>query len=109
MSRQKRTKSTLTPVNELLGSLMAKLQMPGDIEAKGKVFFAWEEAVGDAASYSEPFRFRGSTLIVEVTEPAWINELSMRKTDIINRLEREVGERVVEDIKFDLKKKRPQD
>jgi predicted nucleic acid-binding Zn ribbon protein len=89
-----------------MDSLMAKLQMPGDIEAKGKVFFAWEEAVGDAATYAEPFRFRGSTLIVEVTEPAWINELSMRKADIINRLERAVGEKVVEDIKFEVKKKR---
>jgi len=109
MVRNKRTKGSLTSINETLGSVMAKLQMPGDIEAKGKVFFAWEEAVGDAAAYAEPFRFRGSTLIVEVTELVWINELSMRKTDILNRLERAVGERVVEDLKFEVKKKRPQD
>ena len=109
MSRPKRSKGPLTPVNELLGSLMAKLQMPGDIEAKGKVFLAWEEAVGDAAPHSQPFRFRGSTLIVEVTESAWINELSMRKTDIVNRLERAVGEKVVEDIRFEIKKKRKEE
>ncbi len=108
MSRIKRTKGPLTSVSEVLSSVMTGLEMPGDIEAKGKVFFAWEEAVGDAAAYAEPFRFRGSTLIVEVTEPAWINELSMRKTDIVNRLERAVGERVVEDIKFEVKKKRPE-
>ena len=106
MPRRKRTKGPLTSVNEVLDSLMTKLEMPEDLEAKGKVFLAWDEAVGDAAPYTQPFRFRGSTLIVEVTESAWINELSMRKTDIINRLERAVGEKVVEDIRFEIKKKR---
>ena len=83
--------------------------MPEDIELKGKVFLAWAEAAGDAAPHTNPFRFRGSTLIVEVDGPAWLTELSMRKTDIMNRLERAVGERVVEDIRFEVKKKRPQD
>ncbi len=106
MTKRKRTKGPLTSVNEVLDSLMTKLQMPGDIESKGKVFLAWEEVVGDAGSHSRPFRFKGSTLIVEVAEPAWINELSMRKADIVNRLERAVGERVVEDIRFEIKKKR---
>ena len=108
MSSKKRTKGLLTSVNEVLNSVMTGLQMPQDIETKGKVFLAWEEAVGEAASFSQPFRFRGSTLLVEVTESAWINELSMRKTDIINRLERAVGEKVVEDIKFEIKKRRPE-
>ena len=109
MSRRKRTKGPLTSVSEVLNSVMTGLQMPADIELKGKVFLAWDEAVGDAASHSRPFRFRGSTLVVEVTESAWINELSMRKTDIMNRLERAVGEKVVEDIRFEIKKKRPQE
>jgi hypothetical protein len=30
----------------------------------------------------------------------------MRKIDIMNRLERAVGEKVVEDIRFEIKKKR---
>lgn len=109
MSRKKRPKGPLTSVNEILGSVMTGLEMPGDIELKGKVFLAWEEAVGDAASHTRPFRFRGSTLMVEITEPAWLTELSMRKADILNRLERAVGEKVVEDIRFEVKKKRPQD
>lgn len=83
--------------------------MPEDIELKGKVFLAWDEAVGDAAPHTNPFRFRGSTLVVEVSEPAWLTELSMRKTDILNRLERAVGERVVKDLRFEVKKKRRED
>jgi len=106
MSRRKRSKGPLTPVNEVLNSVMTGLEMPEDIELKGKVFLAWEEAVGDVAAHTHPFRFRGSTLIVEVDEPAWLTELSMRKTEIVNRLERAVGEKVVEDIRFEIKKKR---
>ena len=106
MTRSKRTKSLLTPLDEVLNSVLTGIQMPEDVELKGKVFQSWEEAAGDALPYTHPFRFRGSTLIVEVTESAWINELSMRKVDIINRLERAVGKRVVEDIRFEMKKKR---
>ena len=109
MSRSKRTKSLLTPVDEVLNSVMTGLQMPEDIELKGRVFLAWDEAAGDAAPHTNPFRFRGSTLLVEVGEPAWITELSMRKMDILNRLERAVGERVVKDIRFEVKKKRVED
>jgi len=109
MSRRKRAKGPLTSVNEVLNSVMTGLEMPEDIELKGKVFLAWEEAVGDAASHTNPFRFRDSTLIVEVDGPAWLTELSMRKTDIMNRLERAVGERVVEDIRFQMKRKRIED
>jgi len=106
MSRTKRTKGPLTLVGDVLGSVMTGLEMPEDMELKGKVFLAWEEAVGDAAVHTRPFRFRGSTLIVEVTEPVWINELSMRRTEILNRLERAVGEKVVKEIRFEMKKKR---
>jgi predicted nucleic acid-binding Zn ribbon protein len=80
---------------------MTGLQMPADIELKGKVFLAWEEAVGDVATHTRPFRFRD--------EPAWLTELSMRKGDILNRLERAVGEKVVEDIRFQIKRKRIED
>ena len=109
MSRRKRTKGPLTSVDEILSTVMTGLEMPVDIEAKGKVFMAWEEVAGDAAPHTHPFRFRGSTLIVEVNEPVWLTELSMRKTDILNRMERAVGERVVEEIRFEIKKKRIED
>jgi len=106
LSGIKRTKAPLTSVSEILGSVMTGLEMPENVDLKGKVFLAWEQVAGEAASHTNPFRFRGSTLIVEVTESAWINELSMRKKDLLDRLEREVGARVAQDIRFEIKKKR---
>jgi predicted nucleic acid-binding Zn ribbon protein len=104
--KRPKIKSKLTPVQDVLKSVLTSLEMPEDIELKGKVFAAWDDVVGDASEHARPFRFRGSTLIVEVIAPVWLTELSMRKADIINRLERTVGKKVVEDIRFQVKRKR---
>ena len=104
--RGKGKRGELTAVEEILQSLMTQLDMPEDTQAKVKVFEVWEEVAGNAAVHSNAFRFRGSTLVVEVDSPVWLNELSMRKTEILNRLERAAGERVVTDIRFETKKKR---
>lgn len=103
---QTRKKTELTAVEKILHSLMAKLDMPEDTQAKANALSAWEEVAGNAAPHSHAFRFQGSTLIVEVDSSIWINELSMRKSEFMDRLERAVGERVVEDIRFQVKKKR---
>jgi len=104
--RNRKDKSKLIPVEDILKTVFSHLEMPEDMDLKNRVFLAWDEAVGVAAPHAHPFRFRGSTLIVEVTAPVWLTELSMRKMDIINRLERAVGKKVVEDIRFQVKRKR---
>ena len=93
-------------MEDVIKSVLTRLQMPEDLELKGKVFLVWDEVVGTASDHARPFRFRGSTLIVEVNAPAWLTDLSMRKSDIINRLDRAVGKKVVEDIRFQIKRKR---
>jgi predicted nucleic acid-binding Zn ribbon protein len=108
-ARDGKGSSKLIPVQDVLKTVFSRLEMPEDLELKGRVFLAWEEAVGNASRHSNPFRFRGSTLIVEVTSSAWLTELSMRKTDIIKRLERAVGEKVVKDIRFQIKRKQRED
>ena len=104
--RQTGKQGKLVAVEEILQVLMTQLDMPEDTQAKVKVFEVWEEVAGNAAAHSNAFRFRGSTLVVEVDSPVWLNELSMRKTEILNRLEKAAGEKVVEDIRFETKKKR---
>ena len=104
--RKNHRKSKLTPVEDVLKTVLTGLENQEDLDLKGSVFLAWDEIVGDASDHARPFRFRGSTLIVEVVAPAWLTEMSMRKNEIINRLERAVGKRVVEDIRFQVKRKR---
>ena len=104
--KRSKGKSRLTPVDDVLKSVLTSLEMPEDLELKGRVFTAWDDVIGPASGHARPFRFRGSTLIVEVDASAWLTEMSMRKTEIIHRLERAVGKKVVEDLRFQIKKKR---
>lgn len=106
MVRKRKGRSKLIPVEEILKGVFAGIEMPEDLELKNRIFSAWDEIARDAAPYANPFRFRDSTLIVEVTSPVWLTELSMRKRDLLNRMEKVAGEKVVEDIRFEIKKKR---
>lgn len=105
-NKTRRGRGKLTPVEEVVRSLMERLQMPEDMDRKGRVFTGWAEAAGDAAGHATPFRFRGDTLVVEVDGPVWMNELGMRKRELVARLNRAAGDEVVKDIRFQLKKKR---
>ncbi|UCG39005.1 MAG: DUF721 domain-containing protein [bacterium] len=106
MHAKSRGKGRFTPVHDVLESLMERLGSSGEMEAKDMVFQQWDDIVGEASAHARPFRFRGTVLIVEVAEPAWLTELSMRKRDILSGIERAVGPKVVEDIRFEVKRKR---
>jgi len=106
MIQKRKGRSKLIQVEEILRDVFTRIEMPEDLELKNQVFSAWEEVSQDAAAHAHPFRFRGSTLIVEVTSPVWLTELSMRKNDLIHRLEKVTGKKVVEDIRFEIRKKR---
>ena len=69
---------------------------------KNKKAAACAGVAGDAAPHSEAIRFQGKTIVVAVSGSGWMTELSMRKMDLLRRLEREVGENIVTDIRFQI-------
>ncbi len=49
-----------------------------------RLYQSWKEIVGDLlASRSHPFRFQNSILYVAVQNNSWLQELFLRKTDIL--------------------------
>ena len=65
------------------------------------VFSLWTQAVGERiAQVAEPTRMLRGTLFVRVQSAAWRNELSMRKHEIMSRLNEILTEEIVRDIKF---------
>jgi predicted nucleic acid-binding Zn ribbon protein len=53
----------------------------------GGVFGRWAEAVGDAvALHVTPVKLDGSTLVVEVDDPAWATQLRFLETTLKQRL-----------------------
>jgi len=61
----------------------------------------WPKIVGESiASRTTPKRVKGAKLWVEVRGSAWMNELVYRKPQLIVKINRVLGERVIEDIIF---------
>jgi len=65
------------------------------------IFEFWDKAVGERiAQVARPTRISKGTLFVSVQSGAWRNELSMRREEILSRLNEIVNEEIVKDIKF---------
>lgn len=61
----------------------------------------WTEAVGEKiAKETEPISMLNGILKVKVRTPAWRQELTFLKEDIRRKLNKELGKKVVSDIKF---------
>lgn len=62
---------------------------------------AWIEAAGErAAKHSRPVSFRRSSVFVNVDRSTWLHEMTVRKKEILQALEKELGGRKFKDIRF---------
>ncbi|UCF78414.1 MAG: DUF721 domain-containing protein [Candidatus Eiseniibacteriota bacterium] len=63
----------------------------------------WEEVVGPRiASNAKPVAYRDSKLFVQVVTTAWLHELSYMREEILTRMNKRLGARVIRDIVFSL-------
>ena len=61
----------------------------------------WPEVVGKKiANISKAIRIDGNILFVKVNNDSWRNELVFLKKDIIERLNKRIGKKVVEDLRL---------
>jgi len=68
---------------------------------KERVLNAWNEVVGEPiASVSRPSTIKGKTLFVCVSDSMWLQELKFMEGMILDKLNRHVGERLIEGIYF---------
>ena len=66
--------------------------------ALGGVFGRWEEAVGDAlAAHVQPVKLDGTTLVVQVDDPAWATQLKFLESTLKERLA-EIAGAIIERI-----------
>jgi predicted nucleic acid-binding Zn ribbon protein len=91
-----RTKSVGDAIEELIAQLGIKKKLH-----EQDAFLVWDQAVGERiAKIAIPTRMLRGTLIVSVKSGAWRNELSMRKQEIIRRINELAGDEILKDIKF---------
>ena len=66
-----------------------------------QVFEMWNRIVGEPVSQNaQPTAFKGRLLLVAVNSSVWMHQLQFLKEDIICKINKTMGEKVVEDIKF---------
>jgi predicted nucleic acid-binding Zn ribbon protein len=95
-----RGSSRTKAVGDAIDDLVAQLGIKKKLNEQN-AFVVWDQAVGERiAKVAIPTRMLRGTLIVSVKSGAWRNELSMRKQEIIRRINELVGDEVLKDIKF---------
>lgn len=95
-----RGSSRIKTMGEAIEELVAQLGIKTKLHEQD-AFVVWDEAVGERiAEVAKPSRMIRGTLIVSVKSGPWRNELSMRKQEIIHRLNELLAGEIVKDIKF---------
>lgn len=88
------------PLSEVLNRALRQ----GGLETpmlQQRLIDSWESVVGkSAARYTTDKYIRNQVLHVKIINPALRSDLNMMRTDILNRLNREVGSRIIIDIRI---------
>ncbi len=89
------------PVADAIAKLMQTLGLKDRLKAEA-VISAWQEVVGEfVAKNSAPRQLKDGVLYVSVLQPALHFELErVWKRDIVDKLKKRFGARVVRDVKF---------
>jgi predicted nucleic acid-binding Zn ribbon protein len=95
-----RAASRIKTLGDALDELVENLGIKQKLREQD-VFAFWDQAVGERiAKVARPTRISKGTLFVSVQSGAWRNELSMRREEIVRRLNEIVNEEIVKEIKF---------
>lgn len=92
-------------VRRLGGALDEVLERMGlaAIVEQHEIFRTWAERMGpEIARVAHPYRVDGETLIVRVANSVWMNELSLRQWELLERLNAGRGHSAVRRIVFRL-------
>ena len=100
MNRPSFRKGSISRVGGLLNSTMDGFGIRGKVMER-QAMARWKETVGPhIASSTMPETVRDGILFVCCKSSMWANELSLHRTDIISRLNKAVGKKVISDIRF---------
>jgi predicted nucleic acid-binding Zn ribbon protein len=89
-----------THISVILPGLLERFR-PESEQGMLRVWRIWDRLVGEEiARNARPAAFKGSLLLVYVTSSAWLHSLQFLKKEIVQRLNDDLGQALVSDIKF---------
>ena len=93
-------RTSVKPIGSALDELVDGLGIKKKLQEYDAVVY-WEKVVGpQIAKMTVATQIKKGVLFVQVKTGTWRNELTLRKKDIMNKLNAVVGINVVKDIKF---------
>ena len=99
-------KGSTRKVGDLLPGVLKELKLEGKIEEM-RLREEWPHVVGETiAGRSRPLSVRGATLIVEVENNVWMNEIQFHRNEIIRKIHAEFPTLEIEDIRLKLERER---
>ncbi len=88
-------------VGDLIGGIVRtwERRSGGPIE---RIILCWRDVVGDSiAASAQPIETEGTTLIVEVRDAVWRDQLSrFYKAKIVRKLNGRLGKELIRDVRF---------
>lgn len=92
----------MNALKNILDEVLLKRQIY--VKIKGNLaLFQWDKIVGDKLiNYTTPLFYRENTLFIGVTSPLFMRELALMKADIVRRINENIVDSPVKDIKFKL-------
>ena len=93
-------KRDVLPLDEVLKKLLREEGLEVPLLQK-RLVDAWEVVTGNVVSrYTAEKYIRNQTLFVKITNPALRQDLSMMRTQLVKRLNEQVGSFIISDIKI---------
>ncbi len=95
----------LTSLKEFLPVVIKKLGLWDKLVEK-EVIFKWKDIVGENfPSQIQPIDLEKKILYLKVPSPEWKTELNYFKNELINKINKKIGLKVVKDIKIIIRHK----
>lgn len=91
------------PLKEILNKALVKWDLAPTLR-RYEVMARWPEIVGERiAKKSRPTKFLGEVLVVEADHPAWVQELNLLKSQILEKIKLTCGQSEIRNIRFMMK------
>ena len=89
-----------SPLGDIIKSVIGKMGGKDKV-GEEEIVGAWREAVGEAASkHSRPASLKKGSISVNVDGSAWLYELTLKKKEILEKLEEKIKGKKIKEIRF---------
>ena len=93
-------KREVLPIDKIVNMFLRQNGLETPLLQK-RLVDAWDSMAGKTiARYTEDKFIRNHVLYVKISSPAMRSDLSMIRTELVNKLNQHVGARIIIDIKF---------